>query len=157
MSKSLNGPVSAKVIRAAFQNGDLDPTAVQALKPNPDGPGWEGAPRTDKDGNPVLASTACIFGANGDGKVRGRLNPAFVRVFLDANPDATYAEKSGAEAATVEVPLVKRSKTGARLKRPERLPVAEVRALAGVSGQKGRLSSASLLKAAEAIQAQRGW
>jgi rRNA maturation endonuclease Nob1 len=147
---SITGPVAAKTIRTEFQNGNLDASTVPALDK-------DGNPRTDKDGNTVLADTASIFGKDNSGVVRGRLNPAFVAVFLAANPKATYAEKSAAESRTVEVPLTKMNAKGARLKRPEKVAVSEVRRLAGSEGKAGRLSSADVRAAADAIMAERGW
>lgn len=149
MAKSASTPVAAKTIRTAFTDGTLDPHNVPALDAN-------GNVRTDKDGNVILADPACIFGKGNSGVVRGRLNPAFVRVYTEATGN-TYAEKSVAEGRTLTLPLTKMNAKGARLKRPETFPVAEVRRLAGVEGKTGRLSSASIAKAAAAVEAERGW
>lgn len=82
---------------------------------------------------------------------RGRINPAHVAVYVEANPGTTYAEKT-AEAKTVSLPLVS-PKTGRPIK-PVVVTISEARALAGVEGKRGRLGSASLAKAAEAYQAK---
>lgn len=134
MGKSVKKyPVTAAQIRAAFRDGSLDASKV-----------------VDAKGNPVNA--ACLTsGPQGTG--RGRINPALVQTFLDANPGATYNQKaSNAQPKTVEVPRVS-PKTGRPVK-PTTLPISEVRALAGVSGKKGRLSSADLDKAAAALTEQ---
>lgn len=129
MSKNLATPVTAKTIRTAFQSGALDPAKVVNAK-----------------GEPV--NTGCLF-SGPQGRGRGRLNPAFVQAFLDANPGTTYAEKV-AEVKTVTVPLTS-PKTGRPIK-PVTLPMAEVRSLAGKAGKVGRLSSADLIAAGQAYQ-----
>jgi hypothetical protein len=132
MSKrTVSTPVTAKTIRQAFQSGALDPAKVVNAK-----------------GDAV--NPACLF-SGPQGKGRGRLNPAFVAAFLDANPGTTYAEKV-AEVKMVEVPLTS-PKTGRPIK-PVSLPISEVRTLAGVAGKKGRLSQADLTAAAKAYQAK---
>ncbi len=101
---------------------------------------------------------ASLVGANGSGKVRGRLNPAAIAAFNEQMTGEQYAgEKSPVEGRTVTLPLTKVNAKGARLKRPETFPLSEVRSLAGVVGKKGRLSAAEIAKAAEAVEAQRGW
>jgi hypothetical protein len=131
--KSVSRPVDAKTIRTAFHNGTLDASKV-----------------VDAKGQPV--NTGSLFGGP-QGKGRGRLNPALVQAFLDANPGTTYDQKgANVQPKTVEVPRVS-PKTGRPVKSTI-LPIAEVRALAGVSGKRGRLSSAHLVAAAEALTAQ---
>jgi hypothetical protein len=104
------------------------------------------------------AGLACLIGRNGDGRVRGRLNPIAVEAFNEQVEGEQYAgEKSPVESKTVTLPLTKMNAKGARLKRPEDFPLSEVRRLAGVSGKKGRLSAAEIAKAAEAVETQRGW
>lgn len=102
------------------------------------------------------ALASVIGGPQGRG--RGRLSPDLVAAFEAENPGYVYAgEKSKAEAKMVTVPLVKPNARGARLKRPEDVPVAEVRRLAGVEGKRGRLAAADLERAARAIERERGW
>lgn len=131
LSKSLT-PVSAKQIRAAYAAGEF----------------------TVPEGTNI----ASLVGRNGDGRVRGRLNPAVVEAYLSskAGKGKSYAEKSEAEQNMVTLPLVRKSAKGARLSRPEQFPIAEVRALAGAPA-KGRLSTKHLEAAAERVQEQRGW
>ena len=129
--RSVKTPVSAKTIRTAFRDGTLN---VKDVK--------------DANGKPV--NPVSIFGPEGDqSRCRGRLNPAFAAFYTEKVKGTTYAEKSGADERTVEVPRVS-AKTGRAIK-PTVLPIAEVRALAGVSGKKGRLSKADLTAAAEAL------
>lgn len=129
--RSVKTPVSAKTIRTAFRDGTLN---VKDVK--------------DANGKPI--NPVSVLGADGDAsRCRGRLLPAFAAFYTEKFPNTTYAEKSGADERTVEVPRVS-AKTGRPVK-PTRLPIAEVRALAGVSGKKGRLSKADLLAAAEAL------
>jgi hypothetical protein len=131
MSKNTT-PVSAREIRQAYANGDFDV--------------------------PEGTNIASLVGRNGDGRVRGRLNPAVVEAYLGskAGKGRSYAEKSVAEAKMVTLPLTKPNAKGARLKRPEAFPISEVRALAGAPA-KGRLSEKHLLAAAERVQESRGW
>jgi len=131
MGKSVKKyPVDAATIRAAFHNGDLDPAKVV-------------------DGKGEQVNPACLFGGP-QGRGRGRLNPAFVQAFIDANPGATYDQKgANAQPKTVSVPRTS-PKTGRPVK-PTVLPLSEVRALAGVSGKRGRLSSTDLANAAAAL------
>lgn len=132
MSKSIATPVPAKTVRTAFRDGTLDATKV-----------------TDAKGNPV--NTASLFGASGDStKVRGRIHPAFIAYFNENVKGASYAEKSVAEKKTVEVPL-NSPKTGRPIK-PVTMTLAEVRALSGTTGKKGRVSSADLAAAGLAYQ-----
>lgn len=101
---------------------------------------------------------ASLIGRNGDGKVRGRLNPKAVEAFEAQVPGEQYAgEKSQVESRTVSLPLTKMNAAGARLKRPETFTLTEVRTLAGIEGKKGRISSANLTAAAKAVEASRGW
>lgn len=133
MAKSTLTRVNSKTVRTAFVTGALDASKV-----------------IDAKGNPV--STASLFGADGTGeKVRGRLKPEFVQAFLDANPGTEFVEGAQANVKTVEVP--RKSAKGRDLK-PAVLPIAEVRALAGVEGKKGRLSRADLARAGQALMAQ---
>lgn len=127
MSKSKSTVVSTATIRAAF-------SGENALTPA------EGV------------STASLFGAAGDGsKVRGRIHPAHVAVYLDANPGHVFGEgKSAPPARTATLPLVS-EKTGRPIK-PVTVSVEEAKRLAGVAGKRGRLSSAELVKAAAAYQ-----
>lgn len=99
-------------------------------------------------------STASLFGANGTAKapvkVRGRIHPAHVEVFLSANPGTKFGEGESAPAKrTVSVP---RTSANGRALKPVILPVAEAKALAGVAGKRGRLSSAELEAAGVAYQ-----
>lgn len=105
---------------------------------------------TDADGKSV--STASILGADGSGdKVRGRVAPFFRDAFLAANPGTVFGEGDNKPAdRTVDLPLVS-AKTGRPIK-PVTVPVAEAKALAGVAGKRGRLSSAELVAAAAAYQ-----
>jgi hypothetical protein len=133
MSRSKSTVVSTATIRAAFaKGGTLNPAKVTI------------------DGKPV--STASLFGADGSGtKVRGRIHPAFVAAFLDANPGTVFGEGENAPASrTVDLPLVS-AKTGRPIK-PVTVPVSEAKALAGVKGKRGRLSSDELSRAAAAYQ-----
>lgn len=131
MSKSNITLVPASRVREAFAAGEF--TAPEAALPS-------------------------LVGKNGDGRVRGRLNPLAVEAFNEQVEGEQYAgEKSPVESKQVTLPLTKMNAKGARLKRPEAFPLSEVRALAGVVGKKGRLSAAEVAKAAEAVEAQRGW
>jgi hypothetical protein len=100
-------------------------------------------------------STNSVLGADGDAKrIRGRINPAFYSTGRGAEAltaaGLTYGEKSVAEVKTVTVPRVS-AKTGRAIK-PTVLPLAEARVLAGeAENRKGIMSSASLLKVAEAL------
>lgn len=89
------------------------------------------------------------------GKVRGRV-PAGVGTLFTEATGRPYAEKSVAEQKTVTLPLTKPNARGARLKRPESFPIAEVRRLAGAP-ERGRLSSKHIATAVERVQEQRGW
>lgn len=130
-SKNIATPVPAKRVREAF---------AQGLFTVPD----EGL--------------ACLVGKNGDGKVRGRLNPIVVEAFNAQVTGEVYAgEKSPVEAKSVTLALTKPNAKGARLKRPESFPLAEVRKRAGVEGKAGRLSKANLAAAADSIMRERGW
>lgn len=120
--------VSTATIRAAFLDGTLKPA---------------------KD-----VSTASLFGKDGTrtkpGNVRGRIHPAHVQVFLDANPGTVFGEGSEAPAArTIDVP---RTGKNGRPLAPVTLPVSEAKALAGVAGKRGRMSSEELAKAGAAYQ-----
>lgn len=130
-TKSLT-PVSAREIRQAYANGEF----------------------TVPEGTNI----ASLVGRNGDGRVRGRLNPAVVEAFLasKAGKGRSYSEKSVAEQRMVTLPLVRKNSKGASLKRPEAFPIGEVRKLAGAPA-KGRLSAEHLATAAERVQEQRGW
>jgi hypothetical protein len=104
------------------------------------------------------AALPSLVGKNGDGRVRGRLNPLAIEAFNEQVKGEQYAgEKSAVEAKMVTLPLVKPNAKGALLKRPEAFPVSEVRRLAGIEGRKGRISKAAIATAAEAVQAERGW
>lgn len=120
------------------------------------------------DGKVTLtdAALACVVGKEGgSGLVRGRLNPDLIAAFNAENGDGLvyggerHKDGSGSqvEGTLIEVPLTKPNARGARLKRPEQVPVAEVRKRAGVEGKTGRLSKASVAKAAESIMTERGW
>jgi hypothetical protein len=126
-------PVSAAEIRAAYRAGDFTPA--------------EGV------------SLASLTGKNGDGKVRGRLNPAHVAAFLasPAGKGKSYAEKSVAEARSIDLTLTRRDKNGkSRGKTTVTVPVAEVRVLGGAPA-KGRLAQKHIDAAVEALATQRGW
>lgn len=104
------------------------------------------------------AALPSLVGKNGDGRVRGRLNPLAVEAFNAQVEGEQYAgEKSAVEGKTITLPLTKMTAAGARVKRPETFPLARVRSLAGVEGKKGRLSKAEVERAAEAVIAERGW
>jgi len=104
------------------------------------------------------AALPSLIGRNGDGKVRGRLNPLAIAAFNEQVKGEQYAgEKSPVESKQVTLPLTKMNAAGARLKRPEQFPLAEVRRLAGVTGKKGRLSKAEVEAAASAVEKARGW
>jgi hypothetical protein len=139
MTKNLAAPVNAKFIRTAFANGEF--TAPDSALVSLTGRGVK----------VVKGETVQV----GSGLIRGRLHPSAVAAFLAVNPDASYQEKSVAEAKMVTVPVTKTSKTGATLKRPVSLPISQVRALAGSGDKKGRLSSADVVAAARAFEAQR--
>jgi hypothetical protein len=102
-------------------------------------------------------STNSVLGADGDtSRIRGRINPAFYASgegqALLTKAGLTYGEKSSAEVKTVEVPRVS-PKTGRAIKSTV-LPLSEARVLAGEpENRKGKMSSASLLKVAEALTA----
>lgn len=103
---------------------------------------------------------ASVMGRDGSGeRVRGRLHPEVIAAFNAENGEGlVYAgEKSSAEAKQVTLDLTKPNARGARLKRPEAFPIAEIRARAGVEGKKGRLSRADLTAAAESVMTERGW
>lgn len=138
MSKSVSSPAASKRspkvksftvaprdIRAAFHNGDLT-VPDEAL------PSMTGGPQ---------------------GRGRGRVHKAAVAAFIETNPGAVYAEKT-VPAKTVTLPVTKKSKTGATLKRPVEVSLAEARRLSGTVGQKGRLSNASVEAAARAYEAE---
>lgn len=112
-----------------------------------------------RDGKVTLTDKglASVIGGP-QGRGRGRISAVTVAAFEAENPGFVYAgEKSALEVKTVTVPLTKPNAKGARLKRPEDFPLAEVRKRAGVAGRKGRLSQAALTTAAESIMKERGW
>lgn len=116
-------PVPAKRVRAAFAEGLF--TAPDKALPS-------------------------LIGKNGDGKVRGRLHPEAVAAFNEQVKGEVYAgEKSKVEQKTVEVPMFS-PKTGRPVK-PVVKTLAEVRAAAGISGKKGRISASDLHRAALAF------
>lgn len=103
---------------------------------------------------PEGVSLASLLGADGKGeKVRGRIHPAFAEALVKAQPRKfvlpVAGEKAAPVAKTVEVPRFSQ-KTGRPVK-PVTMPVAEVRALAGKPGSKGRLGKADLAAAAKAL------
>jgi hypothetical protein len=131
MSKSNITLVPASRVRAAFAAGEF--TAPEAALPS-------------------------LVGKNGDGRVRGRLNPLAVAAFNEQVKGEQYAgEKSPVESKSITLPLTKTTAAGAKVKRPEAFPLSEVRALAGVVGKKGRLSASEVETATQAVIAQRGW
>lgn len=132
--------VTPAQVRAAFHNGDLDHTLVQALTP-------KGEPRFDKDGKPVMADSASLF-SGPQGKGRGRLNPAFVKAYLDAN-GGEYVENKVKGPATVQVPMFS-PKTGRPVK-PLVKTAREVREAAGKPDSRGRISRSDLHVAAKAF------
>lgn len=104
------------------------------------------------------AALPSLVGKNGDGRVRGRLNPLAVAAFNEQVKGEQYAgEKSPVESKSITLPLTKMTAAGARVKRPETFPLSEVRNLAGVVGKKGRLSAADIETAASAVITSRGW
>jgi hypothetical protein len=129
-------PVSIKTIRTAFQDGTLDATKV-----------------VDSKGNPVNANS--VLGRDGDvSRVRGRIHPAFVAAYVEANPGSVYAEKSAVEQSTITLPVTKTSKSGATLARPVEVPLSEFRRLSGQA--MGRPSAAAKATAADAYKAENG-
>lgn len=104
------------------------------------------------------AALPCLIGKNGDGVVRGRLNPLAVEAFNEQVKGEQYAgEKSPVESKQVTLATTKMNAAGARLKRPVTLSLAQVRDLAGVKGKKGRLSAAEVATATAAYEASQGW
>lgn len=130
MSRKVATPVNAKFIRNAAREGKVTITD---------------------------AALACVTGGP-QGTGRGRLNRDLIAAFEAENPGFVYAgEKSAKEVKSVTLDLTKPNARGARLKRPEEVPVSEVRTRAGVTGKAGRLSNADKVKAAESIMRERGW
>lgn len=133
--------VSARTIRTAFQTGALKVEAV-------------------KDAKGKVVSPASILGKAGDGKVvRGRLHPAFIEAYKAANPGHDYREKAvkstgGKSSGTVTLPVTKTSKSGATLKRPVEVPMAEFRRLSGTT--RGRVGAKAVEAATAAYMAEHG-
>jgi hypothetical protein len=137
MTKSVSSPAASKRskvksftvaprdVRAAFHNGDL--TVPDAALPS-----MTGGPQ---------------------GRGRGRVHKDAIEAFIALNPGAVYAEKT-VPAKSVTLPVTKTSKTGATLKRPVDVSLAEARRLSGTVGQKGRLSGAAIEAAARAYEAE---
>lgn len=126
MSKSVATPVSAKFIRTAFAEGKF--TAPDEALPSLVGSGANGA--------------------------RGRLNPLAVEAFLAQVPGHTYAEKTVKPEATVTIVPTRKDKNGrVRSLKAREVSVSEVRRLAG-GPARGRLSAATIAKAAEALGAK---
>lgn len=124
MSKSTKSPVavSAARVREAFRNGEF--TAPDAALPS-------------------------LVGAKTSGVVRGRLSPLAVAAFNEQVKGEVYAgeKRGGADLAkTVEVPMFS-AKTGRPVK-PITRTLDEVRAAAGTTGKKGRISKDDLHRAA---------
>jgi len=144
MSKNIATPVSAKTVRAAFAAGEFT-APTEAL------PSLLGGKNVKVDG--VLTHVP-----SPSGLVRGRLNPAAVEAFNAQVKGKVYAgEKTKVEDKTITLDLRKPNAKGAMLKRPEAFPVSQVRALAGISGRKGRISREALARATEAVERERGW
>lgn len=146
MSKNIATPVSAKSVRAAFAAGEFT-APTEAL------PSLVGGKTVKVDG--VLTHVP-----SPSGLVRGRLNPAAVEAFNSQVKGKVYAgekAKVDGEGATITLPLRKPNAKGAMLKRPESFTNAQVRALAGISGRKGRISKEALVRATEAVERERGW
>lgn len=99
------------------------------------------------------AALPSLVGAKTKGVVRGRLNPLAVEAFnkaMKAKGEVYGGEKSGITASkTVEVPMFS-AKTGRPVK-PITKTLDEVRAAAGITGKKGRISKADLHRAALAF------
>ena len=89
-------------------------------------------------------NVASIFGGP-QGRGRGRVAPAVVEAFVEANPGTRYAEKS--EAKTITVPTF--DKRGRKTGRTKDVPLAVFRELSGQA--KGRPSAASIAKAGQAL------
>ena len=126
--------VTAATIREAYRSGALNVADVK-----------------DAKGQPV--NPASIFGKDNSGVVRGRLNPAFVAHFVANTPGTDYKEKV-AERKTRTLTYSVKDKAGRSRKREVTLTIVEVRALAGVTGKKGRLSQADLDRAGQAYAAK---
>lgn len=128
--------VTAAAIRKAFQSGALNVADV-----------------VDAKGNPV--NPVSVLGRDGDtSRIRGRVNPAFAAHFVANTPGTEYKEKV-AERKTRDLTYSVKDKAGRSRKRSVTLTIAEVRALAGVTGKKGRLSQADLDRAGEAYAARK--
>ena len=121
--------VSTKYIRTAFANGEFTAPDAALLSLTGHGPNGEGT-----------------------GNIRGRLHPAAVEAFLAQTPGVSYEEKAVTDEKMVEVPRVKVDAKGRKRNlKPVVLPISEVRALAGVSGKRGRLSKEHIATAGAAL------
>jgi hypothetical protein len=123
--------LTTAAVRKAYADGTLNPADVK-----------------DAKGNPV--STASLFGAKGDGVVRGRIHPLFA-AHAEANLNGTFAERVSTEKMVTITPKRLNSKGQPVRFKERQVSLSEVRRLAGVEGKKGRLSQADLDKAAEAL------
>jgi hypothetical protein len=86
---------------------------------------------------------------------RGRLHPSTVEVFHAENPKSRYVVGTASQSVpTVTVVIPGTDKNGRNRPRKRVLPVSEVRALAGVEAQRGRLPQEALTKAGEALASQ---
>lgn len=85
---------------------------------------------------------------------RGRLHPEAVEAFEATHPGQVYAGPHRKSEPTVTLPVTRKSKSGATLKRPVTVPRSQVRALAGVMGKRGRLSAADISRATAAYMAK---
>lgn len=104
---------------------------------------------------------ASLLGKDGKGtKVRGRIHPAAQRALIEAFPGEFVAVDLGNGNATpkaekvIEVPRVKTDAAGRkRTLKPVTMTLSEVRALAGTTGKKGRVSKAEVEAAGAAAVA----
>lgn len=93
-------------------------------------------------------------GVRAPGK-RGRLHPETIEAFEKANPNRRYVVGTASQSVpTVTVVVPGTDKNGKSRPRKRTLPVSEVRALAGVEAQRGRLPQEALTKAGEALASQ---
>lgn len=116
--------------RSLFADGTLDASKI-----------------TDDAGNPV--STASLFGVNNDGKVRGKLHPAFIQAVADAGMGIVQPKMPKPEP-TVTLKVTKVNKNGHPYPVKVQVTSSELRTLAGKPGSRGRLSETDFANAAEA-------
>lgn len=83
---------------------------------------------------------------------RGQLPPALLSAHAEARPNEVYT-KAPVRKSAETVMLPRTGKNGRALK-PVEVAIGEARALADEVGKRGKMSSASLVKAGQAYQAQ---